>query len=80
MQQNMVYVKAVPGAKKESIEIVWKNLYWYDQLKVKTPEPAVDNKANIAIQKLLAIYYKLPITKVILKHWHNTREKVFILW
>ena len=76
----LVYVIAVPNAKKDSIDIVWKTLYGHDQLKVKTTEQAIDGKANIAIKKQLAKYYELPNTKVVLKHWHTAREKVFIIW
>lgn len=76
---RLVYVLAVPWSKKDSVEVIWKNLYWHEQLKIKTTSPAVDNQANKAIHKLLAKYYDVPQSSITLKHWWTNREKVFII-
>jgi uncharacterized protein (TIGR00251 family) len=67
-----ITVKAKPGAKEEKIEKEAENV-----LKVSVKEPPVQGRANRAIQKVLADYFKVPFTQVRLVSGFASRTKVF---
>ena len=74
-----ISVQVIPNAKKESIEIIGENTYGHVIYKIKTTEPAIDNKANIAIKNILSKHLNVPKKNIELKHWGNWREKSFYI-
>lgn len=46
------------------------------ELLVYIREPAVDGKANAAVIKLLADYYDVPKSRVVIVHGHTSRTKI----
>lgn len=47
-----------------------------DALKIKIAAPAVDNKANQALLKFLAMAFKVPANRIAVKHGEQGRRKV----
>lgn len=59
-----------PNAKNDAVELI-DGMYY-----VRTKAPAVDGKANEALIKIIAQYFKLPKTRVRIAHGATRRKKV----
>lgn len=64
-------IKLIPKSSKNSIEG-----YIDDQLKVKVTAPAVDNKANEALIKLLAKEFKIPKSSIRIIKGKKSKNKI----
>ena len=64
-----ITIKVIPNAKKN--EIISDN----DRLKVKVNAPATDGKANKAVIKLLAVYFKVKERQISIIRGEKSREK-----
>lgn len=69
-----VSVRAVAGAKRESVEALTNN-----RLKISVKEPAKQNVANRRILELVALHFSLPANKVRLVSGHASPAKLFSL-
>lgn len=65
-----VWVKT--NTKSERVEKTGKN-----QFKIWTKEPAKENKANLAIIKIISRIYKIPKSSISLVRGRKSREKIF---
>lgn len=73
-----IFVKAKPGAKKESIEPL-DGLFakpGETHLRIAVKEPAVDGRANRAIEKVVAAYFKVAPSRVRLTNGQASRNKI----
>ena len=68
----LISVKATPKSKENKIELVLDNSY-----KIKVTAAAENNKANLAIINLLAKYFKVKKSQIILITGSKSRQKVF---
>jgi uncharacterized protein len=68
----MISVKAKPGAKMEKVEKI-------DEVSfaVSVKEPPVQGRANAAIAKVLAEYFKVSNSQVRLVSGFSSKQKVF---
>lgn len=66
-----ISVKAKPGAKEEKVEKIGEFDY-----KVSVKEPPVKGKANEAVIKALAEYFKIPIKNVRIIAGPASRNKI----
>ena len=66
-----IFVKAKPGAKKPEIKRL-------DDARfvVAVSEQARDGKANEAVVKALALYFKIPVSRVRIVKGHSHRQKI----
>ena len=74
-----IYVKAKPGAKEERVERTGGDLFSKrtdDHFIVAVKEAPVENRANKAIEKAIARYFKVPISYVKMIAGHSSRNKV----
>ncbi len=88
-----VFVKAKPGAKKESItkiDVSTEGLFEKRgrdddhgesgragmHFIVAVKEPAIDGRANRAIERALAEYFKVPLSRVRMVRGHSAKQKV----
>ncbi len=73
-----IFVKAKPGAKKTAVgdanELLGKTGEIH--LIVSVKEPAKEGRANRAIERALAEYFKVPPSRVRIVAGHASREKV----
>ncbi len=69
-----ILVKARPGAREERVERVDEGNYT-----VSVKERAEDNEANIAIIKILAEYFHVPMLRVRLVGGRTSRHKIIII-
>lgn len=67
-----ISVKAKPGAKEEKIEAVGENSF-----EVSVKEPPIQGRANIAIGKVLANYFKVANSQVRLVSGFSSKQKIF---
>ena len=67
-----VQVKVKTNAKKECVEVVEE-----DNLKVFVKASPVDNKANIALQKILAKYYNTSKSSVMIIRGATSSTKLY---
>lgn len=67
-----ISVLVKPRTRKNKIEKLSENFY-----KVDTVAPALDDKANLSVLKLLAEYFKVPKSAVRLVMGKKYKEKVF---
>ncbi|MFH0804343.1 MAG: DUF167 domain-containing protein [Candidatus Zambryskibacteria bacterium] len=67
-----INVKARPGAKEEGVERVDG-----ENFVVSVKEPPVQGRANMAIVRALAEYFKVPIFQVKLISGFSSRQKIF---
>lgn len=67
-----IFIKAKPRSRKEYIEKI-DNLNYF----VAVKEPPFHGKANRAITKALAKYFKLPSSQVILVSGYSSKQKIF---
>ncbi len=67
-----IYIKARPNSKVEKIEKISDNIF-----NIWVREPAVDNKANYAIEKAIAEYFNAH-AKII--SGHNSKTKVIEIY
>jgi uncharacterized protein YggU (UPF0235/DUF167 family) len=77
-----IFVKAKPGAKVPRIERIDDGLFSEKneaRFVVAVQEPALDGRANRAIQKALAAYFKIPASRVRIVGGHTSRNKVFLM-
>jgi len=72
MNVMRVEVRVKPGSKKGPV--VQPSLT--GELLVYVREPAVDGKANAAVIKLLADYYDVPKSSVVIVHGFSSRTKI----
>ena len=81
-----IFVKAKPGAKEEKIEPpaikLWQesgegNSNEKEWFRVSVKERAVQGKANVAIAKVLAEYFKVSNSQVRLVSGFSSKQKVF---
>ena len=68
-------LRVQPGAKRSSFDGLWNETH----IKVALQAPAVDGKANEAVQKLLATWMGCPKGKVTLLSGQTSRDKVFFI-
>ncbi|MGC9968820.1 MAG: DUF167 domain-containing protein [Minisyncoccia bacterium] len=80
-----IFVRAKPGAKRESIQKLQEpdGLFpkagagaTMPQFVVAVKERPTDGKANRAIEKAIAGYFKVPLARVRIVSGHASREKV----
>ena len=69
-----IFVKAKPSAKEEKIEKIDENHYL-----VSVKEPPIKGKANAAIIKALAGYFKVPSSRVDIVSGYASREKIIVI-
>ncbi len=67
-----IFVKAKPGAREEKIEKVGEN-----EFKVSVKELPIKGKANFAIERALAEYFKVSISNIKLVSGFSSKNKVF---
>jgi uncharacterized protein len=67
-----INVKAKPSAREEKVEKIDENNFV-----VSVKEPPVQGRANTAINRVLANYFKVPIYQVKLVSGFSSRQKVF---
>ncbi len=66
-----ISLKVFPNAKKEFIEEISPG-----KLRIFTREPARDNRANKAITRIVAEFYRVPIAKIRIIHGHHAQGKI----
>lgn len=64
-------MKAKPGAKEERVEKISENNFL-----VAVKEPAKEGRANWAVERALAKYFKVPVGGVRIISGHTSRQKV----
>lgn len=67
-----IFVKAKPNAKKEKVEKIDEAHFV-----VAVKEPPIKGRANIAVQKALAEYFKISLSQVILVSGFSSKHKIF---
>jgi uncharacterized protein len=67
-----IFVKAKPKSKIEKVEKIDETHF-----EVWVKEPPVDGKANFAVMKALANYFKIKMSAVALKSGFTSRNKKF---
>lgn len=67
-----IAVSVSPGARLNKVEQLGKYTF-----KVKTTAPARDNKANVAVLKLLAKHLKIRKSELILVAGSKSKQKIF---
>ena len=67
-----ISVKAKPGAKEEKIEQVGEN-----EFKISVKEPPQKGRANFAIERALAGYFKVSVYNVKLISGFSSKNKIF---
>lgn len=65
------FIKTKPHARKTCVEQIGES-----RLAVSVTQPANDGKANDAVVKALASYFKTSKSKVIIVSGHKSREKI----
>lgn len=66
-----IFVKAKPGAKKESVEKISENTFL-----VSVKERPEKGRANYAILKAVAAYFKIPVSRIIIVSGASSRNKI----
>ncbi len=72
MEIIKIKVKVKTNAKIDLVEVTQK-----DFLKVSTKAPPVDNKANKVLQKILAKYYNVPKSSVLIVKGASSSTKIY---
>lgn len=81
-----INVKAKPGAREERVDPPTQELWWAKKnsdpkgdnfITVWVKEPPVQGKANFAIEKVLAKYFKVPNYQIKLISGFSSRNKIF---
>jgi len=67
-----IFVKAKPGKKEEKIVKISENVF-----EVWVKEPPEEGRANEALAKVLAKYFGIAPSKIILKSGHKGKQKIF---
>jgi len=67
-----IFVKAKPNSKKEFVKKINET-----NLLVAVKEPPVKSRANAAIQKALAEYFKVSLSQIILVSGFSSKNKIF---
>ncbi|MBI2010763.1 MAG: DUF167 domain-containing protein [Candidatus Colwellbacteria bacterium] len=67
-----IFVKAKPNAKETRIEKLDENRF-----AVAVKEPPIGGRANVAIEKVIAEHFKVPVSRVRIVSGHTSRQKVF---
>jgi len=67
-----IFVKAKPNSHKEFVEKISET-----NLIVAVKEPPIKGRANIAIQKALAEYFKVSLSQIILVSGFSSKNKIF---
>ena len=88
LNEMKISVKAKPGAKVASVRKVDKAVGLFDavdarrkdagvpQFVVSVKERPIDGKANRAIEKAIAEYFHVPVSRVRIVSGHTSREKI----
>jgi uncharacterized protein (TIGR00251 family) len=74
-----IFIKAKPGAKKAFIKEEEAGLFEKNaprRFTVAVTEPAVEGKANRAIEEAIAEYFKIAPTRVRIVAGHTSRKKI----
>lgn len=71
MNYMKIFVKAKPNSKKEMVEKLSEN-----QFRVFVKEPPIKGRANQAVIKALAKYFKIPISRITIFAGLTSREKI----
>lgn len=79
MKIKTISVRVTPKASSNRIGGVQLTLTGEEQMKVYVTAPPEDGKANKAVLKLIAEYYKVPISKLKLIRGLKSRDKVIEL-
>ena len=66
-----IFVKAKPGAREENIEKISDT-----EFSVSLKEPPVDGRANRAIIRVVAGYFKVPESLISIVVGHTSRQKI----
>lgn len=66
-----IFIKAKPNSKKEKIEKISETEYI-----VAVKEPPIKGRANEAIKKGLAEYFKVSLSRVIIVAGHTAKNKI----
>ncbi len=72
MKTIKIRVKVKTNAKKDLVETIDS-----DFLKVSTKASPVDNKANKALQKIIAKYYNIPKSSVLIAKGASSSTKIY---
>lgn len=67
-----IFVKAKPNAKEKKIVKIDETHFV-----VSVKEPPIKGPANIAVQKALAEYFKISLSRVILVSGFSSKHKIF---
>ena len=67
----LLFVKVVPNSKKSEIEKIGENRF-----RVKVDEKAEDGKANRRLEEILAGYFKVPKSSVVIVKGLKSRNKI----
>jgi len=67
-----IFVKAKPNSRKEFVEKISET-----NLIVAVKEPPIKRRANAAIQKALAEYFKVPPSQIALVSGFSSKNKIF---
>jgi len=70
-----IYIKAKPGSKNVKVEKVSDNIF-----SVWVKEPAEKGKANTAILKVLAEYFRIPLSSVRIVSGHASKIKIIEIY
>ncbi len=74
MKERIIKVKVSAGAKIEKLEEIAPDVF-----KVRVSAPPEKGKANARVAELLAEYFKVPMSRVLLVAGQTYREKVFCI-
>ncbi len=70
----MITVMAHPNSRKPRVETVAQ-----DKLHVYVAEAPEGGKANKAVVKSLAVYYKVPLTRIVFLRGQKSKQKTFLI-
>ncbi len=66
-----IFITAKPGAREEKVEKISETEY-----AVSVKEPPIEGRANRAILSALAIYFKVPVSRIRIAVGHTSRKKI----
>ena len=70
-----IFVKAKPSAKKESVEKISENTFL-----VSVKERPEKDRANYAILKALAVYFKIPVSGITIVSGASSKNKIIKIY
>lgn len=66
-----IYVKTVPNSKKVAVEKIGEGHF-----KIKVDAKAEDGKANRRLIEVMAEYFKVPKSSIVILQGHKNRDKI----